>query len=102
MPDLKSKITEILNKENYTFAELATYLNKSELELSEELYNNTLELKSLEEISKVLRVPLYSFFRGENVKFDYTQKPYYVNRLWTGDDTHKTVAELMHEISLLQ
>jgi len=100
--DVKSKIIEILSKENYTFSELATYLHKSEDELTSELNNRTLELRSLEDISKALRVPLYSFFRADNAKFDYTQKPYYINRLWTGDDAGKTHAELMHEIELLR
>ncbi len=100
--DVKSQIIEILSKENYTFSELATYLHKSEDELTTELNNRTLELRSLEDISKALRVPLYSFFRGENAKFDFNQKPYYVNRLWTGDDNQKTHTELMHEIELLK
>lgn len=99
---LKSKITEILNKEHYTFADLATYLHKSEEKLTEELNNNTLEIKSLEEISKVLRVPLYSFFRTEHVKLDFSQKPYYVNHLWTGDDTTKTREDLIQEIDFLK
>jgi transcriptional regulator with XRE-family HTH domain len=102
MSNLKSRITEILRKEQYSFADLASYLHKSEQELGEELNNNTLELKSLEEISKVLRVPLYSFFRTNEIKFDYNQKPFYVNRLWTGDDSIKTKQELIQEIEFLK
>ena len=100
--DIKSKIIEILEKEHYTFSDLAGYLHMSEDDLTKALNNRTLELRSLEDISKTLRVPLYSFFRAEQPKFDYTQKPYYINRLWTGDDSDKTKAALLQEIALLK
>jgi hypothetical protein len=100
--DIKSKIVEILNKEEYTFSELAEYLQMSEEKLTEELNTKTLELRNLESISKALRVPLYSFFRQENFKFDFSQKPYYINKLWTGDDDQKTADQLNQEISLLK
>lgn len=100
--DIKSKIVEILQKEDYTFSQLAEYLQKSELSLSEELNNKTLELRSLEAISKALRVPLYSFFRSDGVKFDFSQKPYYINKLWTGDDSLKDLKQLQEEIHLLK
>ncbi len=100
--EIKSKIIEILEKEHYTFSDLAGYLHMSEDDLTQALNNRTLELRSLEDISKTLRVPLYSFFRAEQPKFDYTQKPYYINRLWTGDDSEKTKAALQQEITLLK
>jgi transcriptional regulator with XRE-family HTH domain len=100
--DIKSKIIEKLEKEHYTFSDLAGYLHMSEDDLTAALNNRSLELRSLEDISKTLRVPLYSFFRAEQPKFDYTQKPYHVNRLWTGDDTDKTKATLLQEIDLLK
>ena len=70
--------------------------------LTTELNNKTLELRNLEAISKALRVPLYSFFRQEGFVFDYKQKPYYVNRHWTGDDEQKTATQLQEEINLLR
>jgi hypothetical protein len=70
--------------------------------LTTELNNKTLELRNLEAISKALRVPLYSFFRHESPSFDYKQKPYYVNRHWTGDDEQKTAHQLSEEINLLK
>jgi hypothetical protein len=100
--DLKSKLTEILDKENHTFAELAEYLHMTEEGLTHELNNKTLEIRNLEAISKALRVPLYSFFRAEGFKFDLPAKPYYVNKFWTGDDHRKTAAELRHEIEILR
>lgn len=100
--DIKSKVEEILKKENYTFSQLAEYLHMTEGGLTHELNNKTLELRNLEAISKALRVPLYSFFRAEGFKFDYSQKPYYVNKLWTGDDTEKGKTQLEEEINLLK
>jgi transcriptional regulator with XRE-family HTH domain len=100
--DLKSKITEVLEKENHTFSQLAEYLHMTEEGLATELNNKTLEVRNLEAISKALRVPLYSFFREEGFKMDYPTRPYYINKFWTGDDDRKTIAELRNEIELLK
>ena len=100
--DIKSKIIEILAKENYTFPQLAEYLHMTEEGLTMELSNKTLELRNLEAISKALKVPLYSFFRSEAIKFNFNEKPYYINKLWTGDDDLKTMRQLNEEIKLLR
>ena len=100
--DIKTKLVEILNKENYTFTQLAEYLHMTEDGLTTELTNKTLELRNLEAISKALRVPLYSFFRIEPSPFDHSQKPYYINKLWTGDDDSKSIEDLEKEIQLLR
>lgn len=100
--DIKSKLIEILEKENYTFSQLAEYLHMTEDGLTSELTNKTLQVRNLEAISKALRVPLYSFFRSENFRFDHSEKPYYINKLWTEFDDKKTKAELSKEISLLK
>lgn len=100
--DIKSQLSEILKKENYTFAQLADYLAMSEDDLASELNSKTLELRKLELISKELRVPLYSFFRADNSPFNTFEKPYYINKLWTGDDTVKNTDQLNAEINLLK
>ena len=100
--DIKSQLVEILKKENYTFSQLADYLNMSEDVLTNELNNKTLELRNLELISKALRVPLYSFFRNSNNEINYNEKPYYINKLWTGDDSVKDESQLSSEIGLLK
>lgn len=100
--DIKSQLVEILKKENYTFSQLAEYLNMSEENLTSALNNKTLELRNLELISKALRVPLYSFFRSEDSDVNYSEKPYYINKLWTGDDTVKNEDQLNTEIGLLK
>ncbi len=98
---LRDKIEEILVKENYTFSQLADYLNLSEEQLEDGLANKTLELRYLEDISKNLKVPLYSFFRDTNQKTNYTEKPYFVNKLWN-DGEEVSPQKLMEEIELLK
>ncbi len=100
--DVKSQLIEILKKEDYTFNQLAEYLGMSEGELTDALNNKTLELRNLELISKALRVPLYSFFRSENFKIDYKEKPYYINKLLTEEDANKDAGSLQGEIDLLK
>lgn len=100
--DIKSQLIGILKKENYTFTQLAEYLGMSEDDLTADLNNKTLELRRLELISKELRVPLYSFFRTDSSSVDTFEKPYYVNKLWTGDDTVKNAEQLNTEINLLK
>jgi transcriptional regulator with XRE-family HTH domain len=100
--DIKSQLVEILKKENYTFEQLAEYLNMNQDELTDALNNKTLELRNLELISKALRVPLYSFFRSPDNSVSYNEKPYYINKLWTGDDTIKNASQLNYEIGLLK
>ena len=100
--DVKSQLVEILNKENYTFTQLSEYLNMTEDDLTSALNNKTLELRSLELISKALRVPLYSFFRNPDNEINYNEKPYYINKLWTGDDSIKNELQLQNEIGLLR
>lgn len=98
---LKEKLEEVLKKENYTLSQLADYLHLSEPELILALNNRSLELRYLEEISKVLKVPLYSFFRTEDYQVNLTQKPYYINKLWD-DGEEKSPQKLMEEIKLLK
>lgn len=101
MNSLRSKIEEILIKENYTFKQLADYLNLSEKQLEDGLTNKTLELRYLEDISKNLKVPLYSFFRDLNTTINYTEKPYFTNKLW--NDTEETSSQkLLEEIEILK
>lgn len=100
--DIKSQLIKILEKENYTFAQLADFLKMPEEKLSNELNNKTLDLRNLELISKALRVPLYSFFRSDSQNLLNLEKPYYINKLWTGDDANKSKEQLQEEIILLK
>jgi len=82
--EIKVRLIEILKKENYTFTQLAEYLDMSEEERTNALEQKTLELRSLELISKTLKIPLYSFFREED-DINKNTKPYYINKLWEGN-----------------
>ena len=102
MNSLRSKIEAILIKENYTFNQLADYLNLSEEQLEHGLANKTLELRYLEDISKNLKVPLYSFFRENNFEINYNEKPYFTNKLWNDGDNNVSPQKLIEEIELLK
>ncbi len=101
MDDLRQRITDILTKENYTFKQLADYLNLTESELEQGLINKTLELRYLEEISKSLRVPLYSFFREANYATLHHEKPFFTNKLWQ-EEPSGSPQKLMEEIEMLK
>lgn len=98
---LREKIEEILKKENYTFAQLADYLNLTEDQLHKGLEDKTLELRHLEDISKNLKVPLYSFFRDHDLKIDYSEKPHFINKLWNNNE-ESSAQKLQEEIELLK
>jgi len=100
--ELKHQILQILNKEHYTFAQLAEYLHMTEEGLSHELSTKTLELRNLEAIAKALRVPLYSLLRSDQAVYTLHRQPLVVNRMWTGSDEVKTAEQLRDEIQLLQ
>ncbi len=101
MDYLIQKINEILTKENYTFKQLADYLGLTEQQLESGLINKTLEIRHLEDISKNLRVPLYSIFREADTKIDFAKKPYFTNKIWN-DDEESSPQKLMEEIEMLK
>ncbi len=102
MKSLSQKIKDLLVSENYTFKQLADYLNLSEAELENGLENKTLEIRYLEEISKNLKVPLYSIFRDSKVKTDIFEQPFFTNKLWTDENNESSPQKLMEEIKLLK
>lgn len=101
MNSLRDKIEEILQRENYSLRQLADYLNLSESQLIDGLENKTLELRYLEEISKNLKVPLYSFFRDKDLTINFSEKPYFTNKLWQ-DEQDQSDKKLLEEIELLK
>lgn len=102
--NLKAKILEVLKMKNYTYADLASYLNVSEQDLDFALENNTLEIRTLELISKELRIPLYSFFRENFDGFNFEQEPYYNVNIWSKEEAKFTLElkALKQEIELLK
>ena len=99
--DLKEKVLEILEKEKYSFKDLAEYVGMTEDALTTALETKKLELRTLELISKGLKIPLYSFFRSNQPYYNANEKPYYINKLWD-DDEKKDYKDLTNEIVLLK
>ncbi|MES2394400.1 MAG: hypothetical protein V4549_00250 [Bacteroidota bacterium] len=94
MMNLKEKILQVLEKKNYTYAELATYLSISESELDFAIENNTIEIRTLELISKELRIPLYSFFRENFEGFDFEKESYYNENIWSKEEESESIPDL--------
>jgi transcriptional regulator with XRE-family HTH domain len=89
--NLKGKILQVLEMKKFTYADLASYLNISENDLDFALENNTLEIRTLELISKELRIPLYSFFRENFDGFDFEKEPYYNVNIWNKEESKYTL-----------
>jgi len=90
--NLKAKILQLLELKKFTYADLASYLNISEAALDFSLENNTLEIRTLELISKELRIPLYSFFRESFEEgFDLEKEAYYNVNIWSKEENKYTL-----------
>ena len=87
-PDLKERIEAVLRAKNLTYKQLVDYLGVSEDALDRALADNTIEIRTLELISKELRIPLYSFFRNpESVAGDLSE-PFYNVNIWAPEEIH--------------
>jgi len=87
--DLKDKIIELLKEKNVTYNQLAEHLSVTEKELDHALETRTLEVRTLELISKELRIPLYSFFRDPDALQKYMNsnlEPYYNVNIWSDQE----------------
>ncbi|MBN8697376.1 MAG: hypothetical protein J0L87_12665 [Bacteroidetes bacterium] len=89
--NLKEKILQVLEMKKFTYADLASYLNISESDLDYALEHNTLEIRTLELISKELRIPLYSFFRENFDGYNFDKEPYYNVNLWSKEEAKYTL-----------
>ncbi len=94
MMHLKEKLLQVLELKNYTYADLAAYLSISESELDAAIENNTIEIRTLELISKELRIPLYSFFRENFEGFDFEKEPYYNVSIWDKEEEPKSIPDV--------
>lgn len=79
--NLKQRIIAILESRNLTYDALVSYLGIPHSELDRAFDNNTLEIRTLELISKELRIPLYSFFRDDN-PLDPGLQAFYDTNIW--------------------
>jgi transcriptional regulator with XRE-family HTH domain len=88
VPDLKERIIAVLNARNLTYQQLVDYIGITEKALDEALEQNTIEIRTLELISKELRIPLYSFFRNPNADNDAPEHPFYNVNIWAPEEIH--------------
>ena len=87
--NLKDKIVNLLQQNNYTYSQLAEHLHISDAELDHALETKTLEVRTLELISKELRIPLYSFFRDPDEMAKYLssdKERYYDVNIWSDQE----------------
>jgi transcriptional regulator with XRE-family HTH domain len=84
---------------DYSFDDLASHLGMNSEQLSQAIDDKKVELRTLEFISKELRIPLYSFFRNDegvsvnNIK----EEPFYTNKI-----NRNTIDQLQIENILLK
>lgn len=86
--NLKKKIIDLLDKQEYSYKELAEHLGLTEAQLDHALETKTLEVRTLELISKELRIPLYSFFRDPKQMAQYMEERerYYDVNIWSDQE----------------
>ena len=102
--NLKSRVRVFLKGRKKTLKDLADYLEIGEDVLDNALADNSLEIRTLEKISKVLQIPLFSFFRDPLEPEPKMKIPFYTQRLpKTEKDRVKSDAEALEgEIELLK
>ena len=99
MTELKEKITEVLKSMNYSFDDLAGHLGMNAEQLNQAIDDKKVELRTLEFISKELRIPLYSFFDREDFVpiNNLPEEPFYINKI-----NRNTIDQLQIENILLK
>ncbi len=91
VPNLKERIVAVLTARKLTYKQLTEYLNMTEQQLDHALEQNTIEIRTLEQISKELRIPLYSFFRHPEEGETFGEQPYYNVNIWAPEEMHMRV-----------
>lgn len=86
VPDLKERIIAVLRARNLSYQQLVDYIGVTEQSLDEALEQNTIEIRTLELISKELRIPLYSFFRNPNAEEGAAEHPFYNVNIWAPEE----------------
>lgn len=91
IPNLKERIIAVLTSRNLTYKQLTEYLGITEQQLDHVLEQNTIEIRTLEQISKELRIPLYSFFRHPEDTAQGENQPFYNVNIWAPEEMHVRV-----------
>ena len=102
--NLKNRVTAFLRVRKKTLSDLADNIEESEDLLDKALEDNSMEIRTLEKISKALQIPLFSFFSYPPETEPKMEIPFYTQRLPDTEESHvKTDAEtLKGEIELLE
>ena len=90
---LKNRIEVFLKSRDKTLADLADHIGMDLAELEHGITDSSVEVRTLENISKALRIPLYSFFPGDLSKSEKNEIPYYDRRL-PDSDLSKDISEV--------
>lgn len=90
-PFLKERIVAVLSAKNLTYEQLVQHLGLTEQELDSALADNSIEIRTLELISKELRIPLYSFFRDPRIETEEHDQPYYNVNIWAPEEINLRV-----------
>lgn len=100
---LKNRIIEILTEQNHTYSQLAEYIGLSESDLDFALDHNSVDIRTLELISKALRISLYTFFKESGDLSATAQQKYYFD-LWSPNEVRlkEDIVELKKQIELLK
>src|ERR1700741_3178494 len=104
--NLKNKIEKLLAQQKHTYKDLAEHLHLSEKQLDHALETKTLEVRTLELISKELRIPLYSFFRDPAQMEKYLasdKERYYDGNIWSDQEVkyRPEITKLKEELEKL-
>jgi transcriptional regulator with XRE-family HTH domain len=89
--NLKAKIIAILEARGLSYDALVSYLGITQQELDRAFEENTLEIRTLELISKELRIPLYSFFRDPNADYNLYGEQFYKTNIWAPQELNLQV-----------
>lgn len=80
--NLKEKVLAVLKMNGHTYKQLAEHVGIPEKELDKQFADNSLEVRTLELISKGLRIPLYSLFRDTPYELKFDEELYYNVDIW--------------------
>jgi len=102
--NLKGRVNAFLKGRKKTLKDLADYIEISEDLLDQALADNSLEIRTLEKISKALQIPLFSFFRDPLEPDPKMTIPFYTQQLPKTEKDHvKSDTEALEgEIELLK
>ena len=79
---LKERILAVLDAKSLSYSQLLDYIDLDEKQLDEKLDQHTIDIRTLELISKELRIPLYSFFSNPNAVNEDPENQFYNVNIW--------------------